>query len=269
MKQFLFIVFCFITPLLVIAQQRDTMYVINKKLVFRDAATAEGKAYIEVDGIVFTGKLSSIKPDDIQELSVLKPADAKALYGAKGLNGAYLIKTKKGLDAVSLPPANLPLNDNNGAYDHSFAPSQTTSKDSLLYLVDGEVSTEKTVKALNPEDIFSVNVLKKGTVAEASLNHLNNDVIAVLTKNGAIKSYQYKFSQFSKEYKAYLEAHQGSDIDVFYKFESAGLYARSHEQIDFLYQIKKENIVAVTFVPPHKNKKDNVQPMLLILIKVN
>ncbi|WP_157974561.1 SusC/RagA family TonB-linked outer membrane protein [Lewinella sp. IMCC34183] len=49
-----------------------------------------------VDGIIFSGSLSSINPADIESLTVLKDASSTALYGAKAANGVVLITTKSG-----------------------------------------------------------------------------------------------------------------------------------------------------------------------------
>lgn len=43
-----------------------------------------------------TSPFSSINPSDIESISVLKDADATAIYGARGANGVVLITTKKG-----------------------------------------------------------------------------------------------------------------------------------------------------------------------------
>ena len=51
---------------------------------------------IIVDGIQYTGSLSSINPDDIASIDVLKDASATAVYGAQGANGVILITSKKG-----------------------------------------------------------------------------------------------------------------------------------------------------------------------------
>ncbi len=40
--------------------------------------------------------LFSINPSDIESISVLKDADATAIYGSRGANGVILITTKKG-----------------------------------------------------------------------------------------------------------------------------------------------------------------------------
>ncbi|MEA9414304.1 SusC/RagA family TonB-linked outer membrane protein [Flavobacterium sp. PL02] len=43
-----------------------------------------------------TNPLSSINPDQIESIEVLKDADATAIYGSRGANGVVLITTKKG-----------------------------------------------------------------------------------------------------------------------------------------------------------------------------
>lgn len=50
-----------------------------------------------MDGIpIEGGYFQTINPEDIESVSVLKDASAKALYGSRGSNGVIVIKTKKG-----------------------------------------------------------------------------------------------------------------------------------------------------------------------------
>ena len=51
---------------------------------------------IVLDGIIYTGSLSSINPADIESVDVLKDASSTAVYGAQAANGVLLITTKKG-----------------------------------------------------------------------------------------------------------------------------------------------------------------------------
>lgn len=51
---------------------------------------------IVLDGIMYTGSLNSLNPDDIESIDVLKDASSTAVYGAQGANGVLLITTKKG-----------------------------------------------------------------------------------------------------------------------------------------------------------------------------
>jgi len=51
---------------------------------------------IILDGIQYSGSLSSINPDDIASIDILKDASATAVYGAQGANGVILITTRRG-----------------------------------------------------------------------------------------------------------------------------------------------------------------------------
>lgn len=47
--------------------------------------------------------ISTINPDDIASVEVLKDASATALYGVRGANGVVIIKTKKGGSEEVIP----------------------------------------------------------------------------------------------------------------------------------------------------------------------
>jgi TonB-dependent starch-binding outer membrane protein SusC len=51
---------------------------------------------IILDGIQYNGSLSSINPDDIAAIDVLKDASSTAVYGAQAANGVILITSKRG-----------------------------------------------------------------------------------------------------------------------------------------------------------------------------
>jgi TonB-dependent starch-binding outer membrane protein SusC len=52
---------------------------------------------IILDGVQYTGSLTSINPDDIASIDVLKDASATAVYGAQAANGVLLITSRKGV----------------------------------------------------------------------------------------------------------------------------------------------------------------------------
>ena len=57
---------------------------------------ADNEPLIVLDGVPYSGNLSSINPQDIESTSVLKDASSTSLYGNKASNGVLLITTKKG-----------------------------------------------------------------------------------------------------------------------------------------------------------------------------
>lgn len=70
----------------------------DPELSIRGANTISGSKSVLVilDGIIYTGGLSSINPADIESVDVLKDASATAVYGAQAANGVLLITTKRG-----------------------------------------------------------------------------------------------------------------------------------------------------------------------------
>ncbi|WP_431199287.1 carboxypeptidase-like regulatory domain-containing protein [Mucilaginibacter sp. P25] len=64
------------------------------------SALGNNTALIVVDGVPIPGgSLSSINPNDIADINILKGAGAAALYGSEAANGAMIITTKRGTDA--------------------------------------------------------------------------------------------------------------------------------------------------------------------------
>ena len=57
---------------------------------------ASSSPLIVVDGVEFVGSFSSLNPNDIESLTVLKEAASTSLYGSRAANGVILITTKKG-----------------------------------------------------------------------------------------------------------------------------------------------------------------------------
>lgn len=54
---------------------------------------------IVLDGIIFSGDMANINPNDIETVDILKDASSAAIYGARSANGVILITTKIGSDS--------------------------------------------------------------------------------------------------------------------------------------------------------------------------
>jgi TonB-linked SusC/RagA family outer membrane protein len=61
-----------------------------------NSITAGNEPLYVIDGYVGASNLTSINPNDIESMQVLKDASSTAIYGARGANGVILITTKKG-----------------------------------------------------------------------------------------------------------------------------------------------------------------------------
>ncbi|RZK65424.1 MAG: SusC/RagA family TonB-linked outer membrane protein, partial [Pedobacter sp.] len=62
---------------------------------FGSISASNDPLYI-VDGVQYSGNISNINVDDIENISLLKDAASSALYGSSAANGVIIITTKKG-----------------------------------------------------------------------------------------------------------------------------------------------------------------------------
>ncbi|MBS7563657.1 TonB-dependent receptor [Mucilaginibacter sp. Bleaf8] len=62
----------------------------------RSLTSGANDPLIVVDGIIFTGSLNDINPNDIKSIDVLKDASATAIYGSRGSNGVIIVTTQRG-----------------------------------------------------------------------------------------------------------------------------------------------------------------------------
>jgi TonB-dependent starch-binding outer membrane protein SusC len=68
----------------------------NEPLYVVDGVIMEGQQNFSWIGSPAENGLSSINPNDIESIEILKDASATAIYGARGANGVVIVTTKKG-----------------------------------------------------------------------------------------------------------------------------------------------------------------------------
>ena len=74
----------------------------NTRITLRGirSLTGNNQPMLVVDGVpISLNYLSSINPNDIQDVSILKSSSSTAIYGPEGVNGAIVISTKRGYKA--------------------------------------------------------------------------------------------------------------------------------------------------------------------------
>jgi hypothetical protein len=123
--------------------------------------------------------------------------------------------------------------------------------DSTVYVIDGEVSRKKLV-GIDPKDIFSVDIIKQDVASEHFEGEARNGLVVVVTKNGAIKSYQKKLSAFSVNYKKYIVSqtkYNDNDNGIMYKIIKNGnlVFFDEKDKIRELYNIPAAKISKVEF----------------------
>ena len=126
------------------------------------------KALIVIDGVIKEGiDLSTIDPNDIKSMTVLKDATAIKKYGDKGKDGVIEIDTKA------------------ASHDAGGNPVKQVHADKALIVVDGIIKEGIDVNTINPDDIESVTVLKDATAIKKYGDKGKDGVIEISTKASA------------------------------------------------------------------------------------
>lgn len=111
--------------------------------------------------------ISTVNPDTIESVTVLKRESATALYGSGARDGAIIITTKKNLDAES---------DKGEPEEYS-----SEVPENVLFIINGENSDKSRFEQIEPGDIVSIEVLKKESVKKVTDGNYEG-VIVVKTK---------------------------------------------------------------------------------------
>ena len=90
-----------------IALEESTLSKVKVRAV-RSVSDAQQILYV-VDGVPYDGDISEINPNSIASTTVLKEAQATAMYGSRGAGGVVLITTKKMEDYIAVEEKNIAM----------------------------------------------------------------------------------------------------------------------------------------------------------------
>jgi len=121
------------------------------------------KPIVYVDGkLSDNDEFEKINPNRIKSVSVLKDKTAIEKYGDKGKNGVILITTKENNERVTL---------------------LSSGKEEPIVFIDGELSSNKALKELDPDTIEKMEVLKgENAIKEYGKKGKNGVIIITLKK---------------------------------------------------------------------------------------
>jgi len=124
-----------------------------------------------------------------------------------------------------------------------------------LIVLDGR-AFERSPAELPVDSILMVYTVSK----EKAINvfpHFNGKrgITVIVTKNGAIKSYQKKLSAFSDTYGIYLNANGPYDGDMYYDID--GKHNLGDEMLKALYNLPAKRIKEVIFIKDYMDKGRN------------
>ncbi len=136
---------------------------------------ASNSPLIILDGVPYSGGLSSIDQGDISSVEVLKDASSAAIYGSRGANGVIIITTKKG--TVGRP--SISVDGSYGIQQIRGVPPVLTGSEFYQFAV---------------ERVGQSVVDKFPTIVGNHKNNLSTDWIDLATRTGIQQKYSIKVS---------------------------------------------------------------------------
>lgn len=145
-----------------------------------------------IDGFAGVANLSSINPNDIQSIEVLKDASSTAIYGSRGANGVILVTTKKGKEG-----------QNNINFDAYYGQQKLSKKMDMM-------NASQFAQYLN--DYYTQYIAANSgtttklpyTAEQISAMGAGTDWQDELYRTAPIQSYQLSFSGGNKDTRYYL-----------------------------------------------------------------
>jgi TonB-linked SusC/RagA family outer membrane protein len=167
----------------------------------QNSLSADNNPLVVVDGIIFSGALSDLNPNDIERVDVLKDASAASVYGSRAANGVILITSKKG--TTERPTVAL-----NVLYGISDVASR-------IQLLSPERYVERRLdyRRLNglPVDMENIHLYLNPDEAENYLNGRSVNEWDLVTRRGSIGTYNLSISGRAASTNYYLSASMSDD----------------------------------------------------------
>ena len=170
--QCIIIIACAFTSITTFAQTDSSKTIILKSNVQDKIADPlviidGNKQYIRGSAV-----LNIIDPANIESVSVFKGEKAIQNYGLDGISGVIAVKTKSGMISQITPKDDISI----------FLKGNNNPLKTPLYILDGYITEESTVKSIKPDNISSISVLN-GTKATSLYGITGaNGVVIINTK---------------------------------------------------------------------------------------
>ena len=183
--------------------------------------------------------INELDPGDIESMTVLKGAEATALYGTVGgKNGVIQVRTKPGTQYKSSP--NVSIREGKGLGNKK-----------PLFILDGE-KYDGDINNISPGDIFSISVLKDEITKEIYGNEANDGVVIIYTNSYKISSIQdlRKFIAQKIRYPLVAqERNQTGEVKVNVRVESDGRVTVLSDEDTKDDAIALDEVVVVAYAP--------------------
>uniref|UniRef100_F4C135 TonB-dependent receptor plug n=1 Tax=Sphingobacterium sp. (strain 21) TaxID=743722 RepID=F4C135_SPHS2 len=194
----------------------DPLYIIDGVPFASSSLVANTALAGGINGAI--NPLNSIHPSDIENITVLKDADATAIYGSRGANGVVLIETKRGKSGTS----KVTLNSNIGFSKVSSYPSLLDLEDYLAIRREAYVNDNITPSSDPQSNTYAPDLMVWDTTSST------NWAKYFMGKTAVTSNTQLSVSGGNEQTNFYVAANYRSETSVII---GDNLYQRGGTQI--------------------------------------
>jgi TonB-dependent starch-binding outer membrane protein SusC len=168
----------------------------------------DGSPVMQGDQSFFTNTsnaLSSINPNDVESVTMLKDASATSIYGSRGANGVLIITTKSGQQGKSKVDFRASYGVSKLANDNNYG--VMTPEELVTYMRDAVRNV-----GLDPDNPNNGRYYVPASLATGK----TYDWMDIVTRNGKSQNYELTISGGNEKTKHYISAGYTDDEGVFY-----------------------------------------------------
>jgi len=168
----------------------------------------DGSPVMQGDLTFFTNTsnaLSSINPNDVESVTLLKDASATSIYGSRGANGVLIITTKSGQQGKSRIDFRASFGMSKLANDNGYG--VMTPEELVTYMRDAVNNV-----GLDPDDQGNGRYYVPASLGTGK----TYDWMDIVTRNGKSQNYELTISGGNEKTKHYISADYTNDEGVFY-----------------------------------------------------
>ncbi|MDP3913826.1 MAG: TonB-dependent receptor [Bacteroidota bacterium] len=208
-------------------------------------------------GTVSQNPMSTINPNDIQSVEVLKDAAATAIYGSRGSNGVIIVTTKSGKKEKG---------KSNVMFDYSSGVSElTTSPESIGFANTTEWFEIMDVAKKNggrgvfePGDILTANF--PTSISRADALNVNTNWFDYVLRKGSYKDANFSYTQGLEKGSIFASFGYRSDKAVNVGNDFDRLTGRINIDLEPVKNFKTGAKMNLMYTNNYRNKTDNANP---------
>lgn len=208
-------------------------------------------------GTVSQNPMSTINPNDIQSVEVLKDAAATAIYGSRGSNGVIIVTTKSGKKEKG--KGNVVFDYSSGVSDLTTSPESIGFANTTEWFEIMDIAKKNGGRGVfEPGDILTANF--PTSISRADALNVNTNWFDYVLRKGSYKDANFSYTQGLEKGSIFASFGYRSDKAVNVGNDFDRLTGRINIDLEPVKNFKTGAKMNLMYTNNYRNKTDNANP---------